>query len=194
MNRKLVLPALLSVSLLAVAPLAMADEAVTDGHMTNQESMDHGNMHQPGMEQSNTDQPAMNEHHGGQGGQHAYRDYDPVQRVEKHLSLLEKELKLKTDQQSAWKAYSDSIVGFAKDKSARIEELREERSELRNMDMASKLDKLAQMSRNRADRLEHLASDTRTFQQALSPQQQTTFNNFWEKQMRIGKGKHRPTS
>ena len=189
MNRKLALPTLLSLCLLAAAPLAMADESAQDNHMTNQENMDHANPHRPGM-----DQPGTNDHQKGQVGQNGHREYDPVQRTEKHLSLLEKELKLSADQQPAWKTYSDSIVGFAKDKSARMEQFREERSELRNMDMASQLDKLAQMSRNRADRLEKLANETRTFQQALSPQQQTTFNEFWEKHMRYGKGRHRPTS
>ena len=184
MNCKFALPTLLSLCLLAVPALAMADEAVNDNHMMNQEEMDHGNM----------DRPGMDDHQKEHAGQQGHREYDPVQRTEKHLGMLEKELKLNADQQSAWKTYSDSIVGFAKDKSERMEQFREERSELREMDMASKLDKLAQMSRSRADRLEKLASDTRTFQQALTPQQQTTFNEFWSKQMRYGKGKHRPTS
>jgi len=183
MNRKLALPAVLSLCLLAVPPLAMADEAVKDNQMPNQQNMDHGNMHR-----TDVDRPGMEEHPGEQ------HEYDPVQRTEKHLGMLEKELKLNADQQSAWKAYSDSIVGFAKDKSERMEQFREERSELRDMDMASQLDKLAQMSRSRADRLEKLASETRTFQQALTPQQQTTFNEFWSKQMRYGTGKHRPKS
>ena len=183
MNRKLALPALLSLCLLAVPPLAMADEAVKDNHMTSQQDMDHGNMHRTGV-----DQPGMEEHHGGQ------HEYDPVQRTEKHLGLLEKELKLNADQQSAWKAYSDSVVGFAKDKSARMEQFREERSELRDMDMANQLDKLAQMSRSRADRLEKLASETRTFQQALTAQQQATFNDFWKQHVGYGKGKrHHPS-
>ena len=134
MNRKLALPTLLSLCLLAVTPLAMADEAAKDAQMTNQENTGHGNMHRT----------EMDEQHGAQGGQHGPREYDPVQRAEKHLSMLEKELKLNADQQSAWKAYSDSIVGFAKDKSARMEEFREERSELHTLDMASKLDKLAE--------------------------------------------------
>ena len=191
MNRKLALPTLLSLCLLAVPPLAMADQATKDDHMTSQQNMDHGNMHRADADRPGMDQSEMDDHREGQGGQH---EYDPVERTEKHLGILEKELKLSADQQSAWKAYSDSIVGFAKDKSERMEQFREERSELRDMDMASKLDKLAQMSRSRADRLEKLASDTRTFQQALSTQQQSTFNEFWSKQMRYGKGKHRPTS
>ena len=175
MNRKFALPTLLSLCLLAAAPLAIADQPTNDDHMMNQEDMDHGNMQSP-----DVDRPDMDDHHGGQSGQHGHRNYDPVQRAEKHLGLLEKELKLGTEQKSAWKAYSDSIVGFAKDKTARMEKFRAERSELRNLDMASKLDKLAQMSRSRADRLEQLANETRTFQQALSQQQQTTFNQFWK--------------
>lgn len=186
MNRYFVIPALLALSLLAAPPLAMADHHETDEHMMDQDDMDHGNMDRPG--------PGMDDHHGGPGGQQGQRSYDPVQRAEKHLGLLEKELNLNADQQSAWKTYSDSIMGIAQDKVARIKQFRANRSDMRDLDTASKLEKLAQWAQERADRLEQLAKDTRTFQQALTTEQQTTFDQFWRKHARYGKGNRRHSS
>ncbi|MGD2140744.1 MAG: Spy/CpxP family protein refolding chaperone [Burkholderiales bacterium] len=185
MNRYFALPALLALSLLAAPPLAMADHHMDNEDMMDQDDLDHGNMNQPGMD----------DHHGGPGGQQQhYRNYDPVQRAEKHLGLLEKELKLNADQQSAWKTYSDSIMTMAQQKAARMEQFRANRGVMRNLDTASKLEKLAQWAQDRADRLEQLAKDTRTFQQALTAEQQTAFDQFWRKHARYGKGHRRHNS
>jgi len=177
MNRYFALPALLALSLLAAPPLAIADHHMDNEHMMDQDDMDHGNM----------DRPGMDDHHGGPGGQNQDRRYrDPVQRAEKHLGLLEKELNLNADQQSAWKAYSGSIMTMAQEKAARKEKFQANRGEMRNLDTASKLEKLAQWAQDRADRLEQMAKDTRTFQQALTAEQQTAFDQFWRKHARYG--------
>ena len=51
-----------------------------------------------------------------------------------------------------------------------------------DMDTASRLEHMSQRMRERADKLQQMAQDTRTFQQALTPEQQTTFDMYWKSQ------------
>lgn len=189
MNRKLALPSLLSLCLLAVTPLAMANEAAKDNHMTNQESMDHGNMHSTDVDRTDADRPGMNQHgmDENHGGQHGSRAFDPVQRAEKHLRKLERELKLSPEQQSAWQSYSKSVMNKAQALAERMEKFWASREEMAKLDTASKLDKMAQWTRKRAEDLEQMAKDTHVFQDVLTPQQQKTFDEFWTKHLRQGK-------
>jgi hypothetical protein len=43
--------------------------------------------------------------------------------------------------------------------------------------------------RERADRFDEMAKETRTFQENLTAEQQTIFDMYWEKHNRHGKGR-----
>ncbi len=175
MNRYLGLSGLLFLCLLISPPLALADHHMTDDHMMNDHMMDQDN---------------MGHHDGGPGSQHGdYRRYDPVKNAERRLGQLEKELKLTADQQSAWKTYSNVVMTAAQDMASRMEQFHSNRGEMRDLDTASKLEKMSAWMRERADRLEQMASDTRAFQQALTSEQQQVFDQFWKKHSRYGKSR-----
>ena len=171
----------LALCLLAPPLLAIADHHMdadghmdSDGHMNSDRSMD------------------MDHHDGGDSAHHqGGRHYDPVQRAEKHLKGLEKKLKLKSEQQSAWNTYSGAVMERAQERAGRMEAFHGKRGEMRDMDTASKLEKMAQWMRERADRLDGMASDTRAFQQTLTAEQQTIFDMYWEKHAGRGKGRNR---
>ena len=132
----------------------------------------------------------MDEHDGHSDAHHqGDRHHDPVQRAEKHLSGLEKKLNLTAEQQPAWKTYSNAVMARAQEKTTRRDEFKQERRELRDMDTASRLEKMSQWLRERADGLEQMAVDTRVFQQVLSAEQQAAFDQFWQKH--AGRGKWR---
>ena len=116
--------------------------------------------------------------------------HDPVQRAEKHLNGLEKKLNLKAEQQSAWNTYSAAVMERAEDRAARMKEFHGKRGEMKELDTASKLEKMAAWMRERADRLDAMARDTRAFQQTLTTEQQTIFDMYWEKHSKKGKRRH----
>jgi len=126
-------------------------------------------------------------------GKHAHhRQFDPVARTQHHLDGLARKLNLKVDQQTAWLAYSDGAIARAKERTARIEEHRSHRGEARvDADTATKLDKMSQAMRERADQLQKVAQDTRAFEGVLSPEQKTIFDLYWKAQFHQRMG-HRP--
>jgi Spy/CpxP family protein refolding chaperone len=126
-------------------------------------------------------------------GKHAHhRQFDPVARTQHRLDSLAKKLNLKDNQQAAWLAYSDSTIARAKEKTARMEEHRSHKGEARaDADTATKLDKMSQAMRDRADRLQKVAQDTRAFEDVLSPEQKTIFDLYWKARFHQGMG-HRP--
>ena len=133
------------------------------------------------------------EHHGDSGpgmhqqGHHqGHYNFDPVNQAEQRLGELEKALNLTAQQQSAWKTYSDAVMARAGEKAARMEEFHSRRGEMHNLDTASKLEKRAQWLRDRAERLEKMAQDTRALQQALAPEQQAIFDEYWRTQRQRG--------
>lgn len=127
-------------------------------------------------------------------GKHApYKRFDPVQHTQRKLDNLEAKLNLKDSQKSAWQAYADAALTRAKERTERMQALHAKRGESRQpLDTAAKLDKAAEMMRARADQLQKVAQDTRSFQQALTPEQQTIFDLYWKSQQRGGRGGHRP--
>jgi hypothetical protein len=129
---------------------------------------------------------------GDSGAQHqGKRHYDPVQRAEKHLIGLEKKLNLKAEQQTAWTTYSDAMMQRARDQAGRMKTFKSRRDEMRDLDTASKLERMAQWMRERADGLDAMAGETRLFQDSLTPEQQTIFDMYWEKHSRRGWGRGR---
>ena len=75
---------------------------------------------------------------------------------------------------------------------AKMDEHRGHRGEGRaESDTATRLDNLSQAMRERADRLQEVAQDTRAFESALSPDQKTIFDLYWKAQMHQRMG-HRP--
>jgi hypothetical protein len=128
-------------------------------------------------------------------GKHAaYKRFDPVQHTQRKLDNLEAKLSLKDDQKSAWQVYADAALSRAKDRTARMQEFHGKRGEPRkDLDTATKLDKAAEMMQARAEQLQKVAQDTRSFQQVLTPEQQAIFDLYWKSQQRRGKmGGHRP--
>ena len=128
-------------------------------------------------------------------GKHAaYKRFDPVQHTQRKLDNLEARLSLNDDQKSAWQLYADAALSRAKDRTARMQEFHTRRGEPRkDLDTATKLDKAAEIMRARAEQLQKVAQDTRSFQQVLTPEQQTIFDLYWKSEQRRGKmSGHRP--
>ena len=130
---------------------------------------------------------ATADHHKSKENQGSHH-YDPVQRAEKHLKGLEKKLNLKAEQQAAWNTYSAAVMERAGERAVRMEEFHGKRGEMHDLDTASKLEKMAQWMRERADRMDAMAKDTRAFQQNLTTEQQTIFDMYWQKHSGRGKG------
>jgi Spy/CpxP family protein refolding chaperone len=126
----------------------------------------------------------------GKPAQH--RHLDPAAHTQHNLDKLAKKLNLRDEQKAAWQTYVDGAISRAKEKMAKMEEHRPHNGEARaEVDTATKLDKMSQVMRNRADQLQKVAQDTRVFEGVLSADQKTIFDLYWKAQFhqRIG---HRP--
>lgn len=125
--------------------------------------------------------------------QHAqHRHFDPVAHTQRSLDGLAKKLNLKADQQAAWQTYSSGALSRAQDRAAKMQEMHAHKGEARaDSDTATKLDRMSQMMRERADKLQKVAQDTRAFEDALSPEQKTIFDLYWKSQFHHRMG-HRP--
>jgi Spy/CpxP family protein refolding chaperone len=126
-------------------------------------------------------------------GKHAqHRHFDPVAHTQHKLDKLAQKLNLKDEQKTAWQTYADGAISRAKERTAKMEEHRSHKGEARaEIDTATKLDKISQVMRNRADQLQKVAQDTRAFEDVLSPDQKTIFDLYWKAQFHQPMG-HRP--
>ena len=115
------------------------------------------------------------------------------QRIEERFAArTQEELGLNDGQTAAWRAYADSAISRAKERTAMVEEHRSRKGEARaEVDTATKLDKMSQAMRDRADQLQKVAQDTRAFEGVLSPEQKAIFDLYWKMQFHQRKG-HRP--
>jgi hypothetical protein len=130
--------------------------------------------------------------HGPPRGNHEqHQHFDPVAHMQRNLDKLEKKLNLQDQQKAAWQTYSDSAISRAREAMAKMEEHRSHMGELTEVDTATKLDKMSQAMRERADQLQKVAQDTRTFEGVLSPEQKTIFDLYWNAQFHRHMG-HRP--
>jgi Spy/CpxP family protein refolding chaperone len=126
------------------------------------------------------------------GAHMQHRHLDPVAHTQRSLDNLAKKLNLKDDQKAAWQAYADSTISSAKDRTAKMEEFRLHKGEARvDADTATRLDRMSQRMRERADKLQQVAQDTRTFEGVLTPDQKTIFDLYWKAQFHHHMG-HRP--
>jgi len=126
-------------------------------------------------------------------GRHAqHRQFDPVAHTQHRLDRLASKLNLKAEQQAAWRTYADSAISRAQERVAKVQEMRSHKGEKRaEADTATKLDRMSQAMRQRADQLQKVAEDTRTLEGALSPEQKTIFDLYWKAQFHHHGG-HRP--
>lgn len=126
-------------------------------------------------------------------GKHAqHRHFDPVAHTQRNLDKLAQKLNLKEEQKTAWQAYADSAISRARERTAKMEEHRSHKGGARaEVDTATKLDKMSQAIRDRADQLQKVAQDTRAFENVLSPEQKTIFDLYWTAQFHQRLG-HRP--
>jgi hypothetical protein len=175
----------LALCLLAAPMVTLADHHHDMDHHDGSDDTRHHDMDHRDMDHHDTN------HHGDASDNHHGKDrrYDPVQRAEKHLKLLEQALELTADQRGAWSDYSDAVMAQAQNKADRMEQWRARRGEMRDLDTASKLEKMSEWMSERADRLAQMARDTRRFQQALTAEQQASFDQFWRKHSRHRKGR-----
>ena len=161
MNRTSFLHGLLATALLAVPFMATAD-------------------HHSGNDASKSD--TREKHHR----------FDPVEKAEKHLKTLEQKLNLQAEQQAAWKGYSTKVLARASERAAHMKEFHSKRKEHHaSMDTATFLEHMSQRMREKADKMQEMAQDTRTFQQALSAEQQATFDRYWKSHFGHKKKGHR---
>jgi len=134
-------------------------------------------------EASNSPPPAKHAQH---------RHVDPVAHTQRNLDNLAKKLNLKDDQKIAWQTYSDSAISRAKERSAKMQEMRSHKGEARaDAGTSAKLDRMSQVMRDRADKLQKIAQDTRVLEAALTPDQKTIFDLYWKSQFHQRMG-HRP--
>ncbi len=132
------------------------------------------------------------EDHSMSDGQDQHHRMNPVERAQKHLDKLEQKLQVKPEQQAAWDAYADTALARAGERAKHMEEFHAKRGDHHgDMDTAARLEHMSQRMRERADKLQQMAQDTRAFQQALTPEQQTVFDRYWKSQFRRGKKRHR---
>lgn len=126
-------------------------------------------------------------------GKHAqHRHLDAVAHTQRNLDKLAQKLNLKDEQKTAWQAYADSAISRAKERTAKVEEHRSHKGEARvEVDTATKLDRMSQAMRDRADQLQKVAQDTRAFEGVLSSEQKTIFDLYWKAQFHQRMG-HRP--
>lgn len=131
-------------------------------------------------------------------GQHAqHRHFDPVARTQHSLDSLGRKLNLKDEQKTAWQAYSDAALARAKERADKFQAMRSQKGEMHaraDMDTATKLERMSQMMRDRADKLQKVAQDTRAFEDVLSPEQKTIFDLYWKTQFHHHMGGHRPVA
>ncbi len=122
-----------------------------------------------------------------------HRHFDPVAHTQRSLDNLAKKLNLKDEQKAAWQTYSDGALSRAKERTAKMQEMRShkaDRQAMRDADTATKLDRMSQMMRERADKLEKVAQDTRAFEDTLSPEQKTIFDLYWKSRFQHRMGRH----
>jgi hypothetical protein len=132
-----------------------------------------------------------NEDHSMSDGQGRHQRMNPVERAQKHLDELEQNLHLKAEQQAAWRTYAGIALARAEERAKHMQEHRAMRDDHHgDMDTATKMEHMAQRMRERADKLQQMAEDTRAFQQTLTPEQQTIFDLYWKSQFG-GRGKMR---
>ena len=112
-----------------------------------------------------------------------HRSFDAVARTQQNLDNLARKLSLKDDQMAAWQAYADRAISRTRERAARIDDFRSHKDKA-DADTASRLDKMSQAMRARADELEKVAQDTRALQEALSPEQKTIFDLYWKAHQR----------
>ena len=126
-------------------------------------------------------------------GRHAqHRQFDPVAHTQHRLDRLASKLNLKAEQRAAWQTYADSAISRAQERVAKVQELRSHKSEGRaESDTATKLDRMSQAMRERADQLQKVAQDTRALEGVLSPEQKTIFDLYWKARFHHHTG-HRP--
>jgi hypothetical protein len=126
-------------------------------------------------------------------GRHAqHRHFDPVAHTQRNLDNLASKLNLKEEQKAAWQTYADGAISRAKERTAKMQEMQSHKGEARtNADTATKLDQMSQAMRERADKLQKIAQDTRAFEGALTPDQKTIFDLYWKAQFHQRMG-HRP--
>ncbi len=125
-------------------------------------------------------------------GKHAqHRHIDPVAHTQRNLDGLAKKLNLKDEQKTAWQTYADGAIARAQERSAKMQEFHSHKGEARaDVDTATKLDKMSQAMRDRADKLQKVAQDTRAFEGVLSPEQKTIFDLYWKAQFHQRMGHH----
>jgi hypothetical protein len=133
------------------------------------------------------------EHAAGASHGHHQR-FDPVARTRHNLDSLAKKLDLKEEQQAAWQAYADGALSRAEERTAKMQDHRAHKGEARaETDTATRLDRLSQAMRDRADRLQKIAADTRAFEGVLSSEQKTIFDLYWKSKFHPGMMHHRPS-
>jgi Spy/CpxP family protein refolding chaperone len=125
-------------------------------------------------------------------GAHAqHRHQDPVAHTQHKLDNLAKKLSLKDEQKAAWQTYADSAISRARERTEKMQAIRSHRDAARaDADTATKLDRMSKMMRERADKLQQVAQDTRTFENVLSTEQKTIFDLYWKAQFHQRMGRH----
>jgi hypothetical protein len=129
--------------------------------------------------------------------------FDPVRRTQERLDRLAEKLNLKPEQQAAWQAYADAARAHAREHVEHMQALHGERGTVgkdtagkdtarADMDTATRIEQMSQRMRERAERMQQLARDTRSFQSVLTPEQQTIFDLFWQSQRPQAMMRHRP--
>lgn len=114
---------------------------------------------------------------------------DHTQLIEQHLSSLHADLKLNTEQDTAWNEWA----GQVRKHMAEIKEKRPDFRALENLPAPERMEKWLAFGKERQSKLEQGLAATKTFYAALQPEQRQIFDQRFDFFKPGGrKGKHHP--
>lgn len=126
--------------------------------------------HQKGMENN-----GMNMMQGQMKG-------DPVKRAQEHLSELKGKLKLTSEQQPAWQAFSEQVSAQAQSMASKQNNMKSAKSDS-SMAAPERMAMKAEMMKERAQAMAAMADAVKKFYGALTPEQKSTFDKTHQAHM-----------
>lgn len=107
---------------------------------------------------------------------------DPVERAQKHLSELKGKLKLTSEQQPAWQAFSEQVNAQAQNMASKQNNMKSAKSD-RSMTTPDRIAMMAEMMKARAQAMGAMADAVKKFYDVLTAEQKATFDRTHQAHM-----------
>lgn len=134
--------------------------------------------------------PGMNMHRqghdmgcGSMGMMSGDTKMDPVARAQKHLGELKAKLNLTTDQQSAWRTFSDQVNDQAKNMASMRDKMMDNAKPTAKT-APEHMARMADMMKDGAQNMAKMAAAVKTFYDTLTPEQQAAFDKMHTRHMK----------